>query len=242
MKIEVLSGEVCNLYGDLANIRYLSACAPEAKIAYTALHDTPCFVSERVDMVYLGPMSERFQLAMIDKLLPLKGRIRELIDDGVVFLFTGNAMELLEKYIRTPDEQYISALGLIDAYAKQDFHERHNSLFLGAFEDIEIVGYKSQFTHSFGDNSRQAFCQVRRGVGLNPASSLEGYHIHNLFATYLLGPLLLLNPPFTKKLLGLLGVKQPRLAFEQTATAAYYKRLREYHDPACKGFGEKKEE
>lgn len=73
MKIEVLSGEVCNLYGDLANIRYLKACVPQAQIIDTALHDTPLFASQRVDMVYLGPMSENFQIEMIKKLLTLLG-------------------------------------------------------------------------------------------------------------------------------------------------------------------------
>lgn len=44
-------------------------------------------------------------------------------------------------------------------------------------------------------------------------------------ATYLIGPLLVLNPPFTKWLLRELGAKSDDLAFEDTAVAAYIARL-----------------
>ena len=32
MRAEILFPEVCNLYGDLANIRYLKACCPELEM------------------------------------------------------------------------------------------------------------------------------------------------------------------------------------------------------------------
>lgn len=39
MKIEVLYPEICNLYGDLFNVKYLSECLPEAEIVYTGLKE-----------------------------------------------------------------------------------------------------------------------------------------------------------------------------------------------------------
>ena len=48
-------------------------------------------------------------------------------------------------------------------------------------------------------------------------------------ATYLTGPLLVLNPPFTKALLRELGAPDT-LAFEQAATDAYQARLAEFRD------------
>ena len=75
---------------------------------------------------------------------------------------------------------------------------RYNSLFLGDFEGIKIIGYKDQFSHQYGDNSNMYFAKVIRGVGLNRESNLEGIRINNFIGTSILGPLLVLNPIFTK--------------------------------------------
>ena len=48
-------------------------------------------------------------------------------------------------------------------------------------------------------------------------------------ATYLTGPLLVLNPPFTKQLLQDLGA-EGTLAFEEAAMEAYEARLAEFRD------------
>ena len=69
MKIEILYSEVANLFGDMANVRYLEKCLPKAKFIYTSLNDKPKFVSEKVDLVYMGPMSEHSQELVIEKFL-----------------------------------------------------------------------------------------------------------------------------------------------------------------------------
>ena len=45
-----------------------------------------------------------------------------------------------------------------------------------------------------------------RGPGLND-TKFEGVRINNFMGTYVLGPILVFNPDFTKYLLKLLGVK-----------------------------------
>jgi hypothetical protein len=42
---------------------------------------------------------------------------------------------------------------------------------------------------------------------------------------------LILNPPFTRRLLGLLGAGDRPLPYEAAAMAAYEARLAEFHDP-----------
>ena len=64
-------------------------CIPEAEFIETALDDKPAFVTENVNMIYLGPMTENTQEKVIKRLKPYKERIEELIDKNVVFLFTG---------------------------------------------------------------------------------------------------------------------------------------------------------
>ena len=52
------------------------------------------FTEEPVDLVYMGPMTERMQERVIEKFRPLKAKIQAAIDRGTVFLFTGNALEV----------------------------------------------------------------------------------------------------------------------------------------------------
>ena len=105
---------------------------------------------------------------------------------------------------------------------------RHNSIFLGKYEDIEIVGFKSQFTMAYGDNENNYFVETEKGIGLNKESKLEGIKQNNFIGTYLIGPILILNPLFTKKLIQMLGVEKPTIAFEKETMDAYEKRLEEF--------------
>ena len=91
MKVEVLFSEVCNLSGDYQNVEYLRQTLPDAEFVFTALTQEPDFANHRPDVVYMGTMTEAIQRRVIDKLMPYKARIEDLIDDGVVFLVTGNA-------------------------------------------------------------------------------------------------------------------------------------------------------
>ena len=225
--IEILFPEFCNLYGDISNMKYLQKCIPEANFIETNFGEEPTFVKNDVDLIYMGPMTEKMQEKVIEKLKPYKQRIEELIEKNTVFLITGNAIEIFGKYIENEDESKIEALGIFDIYAKRNMMKRHNSNFIGKYEDIEIVGFKSQFTQSYGNNEENYFSKVEKGIGLNPESILEGIQKNNFIATYLIGPILILNPEFTKKILQKMGIEEPKVAFEQDVKNAYEQRLKE---------------
>ena len=226
MKIEILYPEFCNLYGDMFNMKYLKKCLPNAEFIETAIDDKPTFTTEDVNLIYLGPMTEKTQGKVIARLKPYKDRIEELIEKNVVFLFTGNAIEVLGKYIENEDGSKIEAVGIFDVYAKRDMMNRHNSYFVGNFEDIELVGFKSQFTMMYGDNTNCYFSKVEKGIGINKESNLEGIRKNNFIGTYLIGPILILNPLFTKKVIAMMG-EEPQIALEEDVMAAYEARLKE---------------
>jgi CobQ-like glutamine amidotransferase family enzyme len=230
MKIEILYPEICYLYGDLQNIEYLRRCLPEAEVVRTSLKTAPAFVSGGVDMIYLSSMTERAQELVIGALRPHKERIRELIDGGTVFLATGNALEVFIRDIENEDGTKIEALGFFDLTAKRRMNDRYNALYLGKFGDIDIVGLKSQFTHMYGDDGEPLF-MTARGAGRNPQVKPEGIRKNNFMATYVLGPLLVMNPLFTKYIMGLLGAGDRPLAYEEAAMDSYNLRLKEYSDP-----------
>ena len=105
---------------------------------------------------------------------------------------------------------------------------RHNSIFIGNWEDIKVVGFKSQFTFAYGNNENDYFAKVEKGIGLNKESKLEGIQKNNFIGTYLLGPILILNPMFTKKIIEKMGIEDVKLAFEEDTIAAYNQRLSEF--------------
>ena len=225
LKIEILFPELCN--GDISNMKYLKKCLPNAEFFETAYSEEPKFLQEEISFIYLGPMTENTQKKVIEKLKPYKEIIEELINKNVIFLVTGNAIEIFGNYIENEDKSKIEALGIFNIYAKRNMLNRHNSLFVGEWENIEIVGFKSQFTMCYGDNSNNYFSKAEKGIGINEETNLEGIQEKNFIGTYLLGPILILNPLFTKKLIEKMGIENARIAFEEDAIAAYKNRVEE---------------
>ena len=230
MQMEILYPSFANLYGEATAVRYLTQCLPEATIIRTELGQVPAFVNEKVDMVYMGGMTEDQQELVIQELRPYKDRLEERIEQDVVFLMVSNALEIFGRYIQKEDGTKIEALGLFETYAKRNMTMRYNSLVLGHMEGFKLIGYKSQFSHSYGDHTKEFLFEVERGTGINPDSKLEGLRRRNFMATYLLGPLVVLNPPFMKYLLGLLGIQERALPYEDTMKEAFNRRLAEFED------------
>lgn len=234
MKIEILYGEVCNLCGDGQNEAYLRATLPEAVFWNTALTETPHFVTERPDMILLGSMTEAIQRRVIQALMPHKARIEELIDDGVVFLATGNACEVFTRRIDyVTEELSVEGLGLFDLTVKTDLFNRYNGKFLGEVDGIPLVGFRSQFSRIYGDNSAFCFAENQRAMGINSKTRLEGMRRKNFIGTQILGPILPLNPLFTEHLIKLAG-GDAEAAYRDAAMAAYDQRLKEFRDPETK--------
>jgi CobQ-like glutamine amidotransferase family enzyme len=231
MIIEMLYPEICNLYGDFQNAEYLARSCEDIEIVRTSLDDTPRFVTEKVDLITMCGTTERRQELVIEKLMPYKEKIKELIDGGTMFLWTGNAMEVLFNYIERDDSSKIPGLGILDFHAKRRMLSRHNSLYLGKLGDMDIVGFNSRFTHAYGNNSDCYLFDTVRGVGINPETDKAGIRVNNFMGTYIIGPLLILNPPFAKYILEELGVKEPKLAFEKTAMEVYDRRVSEFKNP-----------
>lgn len=233
MVIEVLFSEACNLYGDGQNIKYLQATLPDAEFIFTPLTaPVPYFAEHQPDMIYIGSMSESIQRRVIAKLMPLKERIKELIDKNVPILATGNAGEIFASKIEYVTEKIqTEGLGIFDVTVKTNLFDRYNGKVLGKLGDLEIVGFRSQFSFIYGDNSQCYFVECVRGDGINRESKLEGLRKNNLICTQILGPILPLNPLFCEYFIGLTGATVTA-AYREAAMDAYIQRVKEFKDPS----------
>ncbi len=230
MKAEILFPEVCNLYGDLQNIHYLKRCCPELEVIETDLRSTPRFLTEDVALVYMGSTTEQGLRLAADALRPFAADIAAKADAGQLILLTGNAPDVFCDAMESDSAETIEGLHLLPGRVKYTMLKRHNSFFLGTFGGMEIVGFKSLFGFHYDAPETEGWFDAVRGVGRTPETKLEGFRRGGLYATALIGPLLILNPPLCKWLLRQIGAPSDALAFEDAAMASYEKRLAEFRE------------
>lgn len=237
MRIEVLFPEVCNLYGELGNIRCLRETLPDAEFLETSLNDKPQFLTDDVDLVYMGTMTEKSQSLVVDRLMPYRDKIVDRINSGMNFLITGNALEIFGNKIYEEGSLALNCLGVFDFESRREKRKRYNCIYVGEFNNdadkIDIVGFKSLFGFAYGDEFKDnPFAITKLGYGINREIQEEGLHVNNFIATYLTGPLLILNPLFTKWLIQeKLGAKDALPVYYEEAMNAYEYRLKEYTRP-----------
>lgn len=230
MIIELLYPSISALYGEKGNIDYLKLSFKDATFIETDLNSIPYFVNHSVDFVFMGPTTERFQKIIIDKLMPYKERIIELINHNTYFLITGNAVEIFGSYIIEDNGNRVNALDLFPFYSKQDLMHRFNSYVLAEYNGYEFVGFKSQFTRIYPTAELPVWLNVKRGIGFNKDLDPEGIKFHNFYGTHCLGPILVMNPMFTKELFNQLGYTFNMIPFEDDLIKAFKKRVLEFKD------------
>lgn len=232
MKIEILYSELCCLYGDKGNTIFLQQCLPDAEFIFTQLNEQPHFLTDEIDLCCMYSMSEQSQERILEKLYPHKDEIVRYFANGkTLFLLLGNAMELFGQYIQREDGSRIEGLGVFSTYSVRHAPKRFNTLIQAEFESMTLLGYTSRFSDTYGISREISLCQVQIGTGSAPDSQFEGIRQGRVIATYLLGPLLVANPDFTKYLLQLLGISDPRLPFEDALYQSYSYRRKEFQRP-----------
>ena len=96
---------------------------------------------------------------------------------------------------------------------------------------MTMLGYTNRFSDTFGITEETAMCDVLIGSGSDPRTKLEGIYTGNVIATYLLGPILVANPDFSKWLFQKLGREDIPLPFEDDLYLAYETRRKEFQRP-----------
>lgn len=242
--VEVLYPEFANQAGDNGNALYLRACLPGATFVETRYGDEPAFVTQDVDAIVVGSMTEAHQRLVAQALRPHAPRLADLADNGVPMLFTHSAAELLGSSFGTPEGTPEQGLGILDLTTRLDMPKRYLCSIVGSFDrgageaPTTVLGFKIQFTQARGNNvagGARPFIELERGWGLSEGSSQEGYRRGGLIASWVLGPLLATNPDLARWFCERITKQHVQLAFEHEAEVAYEVRLAELTKPLPKG-------
>ena len=230
MKIEILFPEICNLCGDLMNIRYLTQCDPTIEVIETDLKSRPRFLDEEIQLVYMGSATEKGLELIVGALSPVKEELIAKLDAGQLMLITGNALDAFGLSAESDEGWQLEGLGILPTRARYRMMQRHNSFYLGKMDNMDIVGFKSLFGHTYDAPEEDGLFTTVRGIGRNESTAREGWRQKDLLATYVTGPLLVLNPPLARYILTMMGAQAPALAFEEAAMEAYRIRVAEFSE------------
>ena len=228
--VEVIYPEFQNVYADLYQVEFLKKCNKDIKVVYTSYNDEPYFMKNKVDMIYMGSMPDSKIISSIEKLSKYKDKIKELVDSNVFFLITGNALEIFSSFIEENNRKH-DGLGIFDYYIEKDMNHKYVSWYIGKYKNLEIIGHKNHY--SICKDIKDNFIETIDGYTSDIKNNNEGIHYKNFYATYLLGPFLIMNPKFTKNLLKDLGLED-KLIYEEDLLNAYKERINHFKKPGTR--------
>ena len=182
IKILWLFNDLLDLYGDSGNIRILSFYLDRNKIPYRletkGLYNSIDFTD--YDFVYCGPGKLKNIMKAAEKLHECHDNLQTAANNGVKMLFTGSSVALLGQKITDARGNSVSGAGLFD-YSVTDYDKV-------MIEDIVT---------SVPACERKIYGFVNRTMKVDGETIEEyhqGYSLNNIWATWLLGPLLVKNP------------------------------------------------
>lgn len=204
--------DLLNLYGENANTRAIKHNLELNKIRVNvdlkSLNDKIDF--EKYDIIYIGSGSEENLFIALDDLLKRKKEIKKYIEDNKYLLLTGNSIDLFGKYILNNNDDKIDALNIFDYHTElineKTFHNASVNRIVGEvigntkLIKNKIIGFENRCDLNF--NIKDYLFEVDNKYSNDLTNNQEGFIYKNVYATHLIGPLLIRNPYFTDYLLG----------------------------------------
>lgn len=222
MKIEVLYDEFY-IFGEKANVEYLKRMFSEEAIHETSFGEVPYFTTSPVDAILLGPMQESNLARVTKELMPYRDKLKERIEEGVLFVAINNALDILGRSLEVVEEGEEPTLSLFGYTAVRDYTKRYSELFVADWAGQEVIGERMGFSQYYGNESCAIYTS-KTGKGFNHDTNLGGYRYKNAFLIDALGVLLVTNPPLARRLFSYFGMDKP-LPFEKEAEEAYNNKL-----------------
>lgn len=203
IRILYLYPELMNLYGEHGNILILKKCLEQAglnvNIDYKNVGDSIDFSD--CDVAYIGCGTESASYKALEELKPYKRSMNEFIESNKLLLATGNSFELFGDYINDDKLGTFEGLRLFE-YGVIRTHKKRflgDAIFTFPEEEHKVIGFINKCSKISGVSS--PLFNVEMGLGNDNAVSTEGFAYKNVFATNLIGPVLVRNPYFCQFIL-----------------------------------------
>lgn len=192
-----------NIYGDRGNLLTLARRAewhglqPEVHF-YHAKKSLP----KEVHIILGGGGQDSAQSDIQNDVLRIGDKLHKLASSGVPMVMICGMYQLLCHRFVTHDQQEIKGIGIFNAETIAS-HQRMVGNLMVQSPFGTLVGFENHSGRTFLAEGQQPLGQVLRGKGNNGRDRTEGARTHNVFGSYLHGPLLPNNPNFTDALITL---------------------------------------
>lgn len=221
IKIVHLYYDLMNLYGESGNVKaikkFLERQNVDVEIHFLTVGDKINFSNS--DFYYIGAGSEENQRIVLDDLMKYKNDISESIENGKMFLATGNSMELFGKKIRLQSGESITCLGVLD-YQAYEQEKRLVSEICYKYDGLPENGGK--YILGFRNCSCNIVHNKERMFGF-----ANNINRNNFYAMNFVGPFLIRNPYFTNLLVEKLLVSKG-LPYTPITDTVEFKAYHEY--------------
>ena len=225
--------DLLNLYGENANTRCIKRALELNKIKVNvdlkSIGDKIDF--KKYDLIYIGSGSEEDLLLALDDIKTRKEELKKYIEDDKYLILTGNAMDLFGEYIET--DKRTNALGIFKYQTKfineSIFENASTDRIVGEIKaktkliKQEIIGFQNRCDLNI--NIKTPLFKTEKRFSNDLENENEGFTYKNVYATHIIGPLLIRNPYLTDYILSNL-CKNKKLKYDisdQLSIDAYNK-------------------
>lgn len=180
-----------NLYGEYGNVeclkRHMADQGFDVAVDKVSVNDD--FNINDYDFIYCGSGLESNLKVALKDLKKHKDELLKAIENNKFILFTGNAMELLGESL---DEE--EGLNIVPIKSKTCDKRYTGDVVM--FNEVfgEVVGFINKSTIVSEDLNNYLFTYIFKDANLNDGNIKEGYRYNNLFASHIIGPILVKNP------------------------------------------------
>ena len=207
LRLGHLYPSLMNIYGDRGNIVCLTR---RCRLRGIELEVEALEVGDRLlpggfDMLFMGGAQDREQTLVAKDLLETKGALKEMVQDGIVFLGVCGGYQLSGRFYRGLDGVEIPGDGVFDLFTLHPGAgaKRLIGNLTAEWEHGTLAGFENHGGRTYLGAGAEPLAKVTRGFGNDGRSGYEGARFKNAFGCYLHGPLLPKNPAFADHLISL---------------------------------------
>lgn len=191
-----------NVYGDMGNVITLRYRLEQRRfgVKYLAVDSLAQLDHGGVDILVGGGGQDSNQELVQADLQKYSRELKARCEDGLVALMICGMYQLCGHRFVAADGSEIIGTGILDMETKAG-PERLIGNITVASPFGTLVGFENHSGRTYLGSSTTQLGRVLKGAGNNGQTQDEGATLHNIFASYMHGPILAKNPQFADELI-----------------------------------------